>query len=118
MKNFSVYVGSFNYFVFAINMLSNCYINTGVCDLEVALFKTNSTLRNDIIRKKLLNWPIYAEINTHFLDRILQSTVLKFLLIVMNPKLSLMTKALKNTMVYDMLYLQNELGDTAIFLLF
>ena len=36
-------VGSFNYFTFTIHMGSNCYINTGVSDLEVALFKANST---------------------------------------------------------------------------
>ena len=35
-------VGSCNYFAFAIQMESNCYINTGVRDLEVALFKANS----------------------------------------------------------------------------
>ena len=32
-----------NYFAFTIHMGSNCYINTGVRDLEVALFKANST---------------------------------------------------------------------------
>ena len=36
-------VGSFNYFTFTIHMGSNCYINTGVRDLEVALFKAIST---------------------------------------------------------------------------
>ena len=36
-------VGSFNYFAFTIHMGSNCYINTGVRDLEVALFKAIST---------------------------------------------------------------------------
>ena len=30
-----LYVGSFNCFAFAIYMGSNCYINTGVRDLEV-----------------------------------------------------------------------------------
>ena len=40
-----LYVGSCSYFVFTIHMGSNCYINTGVCDLEVALYKAtcNST---------------------------------------------------------------------------
>ena len=38
-----MYVGSFNDFAFTIRMESNCYINTGVRDLEVALFKANST---------------------------------------------------------------------------
>ena len=36
-------VGSCNYFAFTIQMGSNCYINTGVRDLEVALLKANST---------------------------------------------------------------------------
>ena len=49
-------VGSFNYSAFTIHMGSNCYINTGVRDLEVALFKN------------------LFEINTHILDRILYST--------------------------------------------
>ena len=34
-------VGSCNYFAFTIQIGSNCYINTGVRDLEVALFKAN-----------------------------------------------------------------------------
>ena len=33
----------FNYFAFTIHMGSNCYINTDVRDLEVALFKANLT---------------------------------------------------------------------------
>ena len=36
-------VRSFNCFAFAIHMASSCYINTGVYDSEVALFKANST---------------------------------------------------------------------------
>ena len=36
-------MGSCNYFAFTIQMGLNCYINTGVRDLEVALFKANST---------------------------------------------------------------------------
>ena len=48
-----MYVGSFNYFAFAIPMGWNSYINTGVRDLEVALFKTYSTSRNDISSKNL-----------------------------------------------------------------
>ena len=36
-------VGSCYYFAFTIQMRSNRYINTGVRDLEVALFKANST---------------------------------------------------------------------------
>ena len=38
-----LYVGSFNYFMFTIHMGLNCYINTGVRDLEVALSKAIST---------------------------------------------------------------------------
>ena len=45
--------GKSNYFAFAIHMGSNCYINTGVRDLEAALFKTYSTSRNDISSKNL-----------------------------------------------------------------
>ena len=57
-------------------MGSNCYINTGMRDLEVALFKANSTRRNGIGSKNLLNTckTVYTEINTHILDRILHST--------------------------------------------
>ena len=47
------------------------YINTGVRDLEVALFKAISTWRNGINSKNLLNRPIYAEINTHNLNAVL-----------------------------------------------
>ena len=36
-------VGSCNYFAFTIQMGWNCYINTGVRDLEIALFKANFT---------------------------------------------------------------------------
>ena len=38
-----LYVGSFNYFMFTIHIGLNCYINTGVRDLEVALSKAIST---------------------------------------------------------------------------
>ena len=55
-------------------MGSNCYINTGVRDLEVALFNANSTWRNRIGSKNLLNLSIYDEINTHNLDVILHYT--------------------------------------------
>ena len=48
----NLYVGSFN-FAFTIHMGSNCYI-TGVRDLEVALFKANSTWINGISRKNLI----------------------------------------------------------------
>ena len=57
-------------------------MDTGVCDLEVACFKTNSTWINDIGSKDLSNSPIYAVLNTHYLDMILQ---LKYMPIVMNP---------------------------------
>ena len=43
-------------------------------DLEVALFKANSTWKNGISSNNLLNLPIYAEIDTHNLDIILHST--------------------------------------------
>ena len=57
-------------------------MDTGVRDLEVACFKANSTLINDIGSKDLSNRPIYAVLNTHDLDMILQ---LNYTPIVMNP---------------------------------
>ena len=57
-------------------------MDTGVRDLEVACFKANSTWINDIGSKDLSNRPIYAVLNTHNLDMILQ---LKHMPIVMNP---------------------------------
>ena len=60
-----MYVRCFNYLAFAFHMGLNCYINTGVRDLEVTLIKTYSTSRNDISSKNLRSRPIYAEINTH-----------------------------------------------------
>ena len=64
-------MGSFNYFSYTIQIGSNWYMDTGVHDLEVACFKANSTLTNDIGRKDLSNRPIYAVLNTHNLDMIL-----------------------------------------------
>ena len=57
-------------------------MDTGVRDLEVACFKANSTWINDIGSKDLSNRPIYAVLNTHNIDMILQ---LKYMPIVMNP---------------------------------
>ena len=57
-------------------------MDTGVCNLEVATFKANSTWINDIDSKDLSNRPIYAVLNTHNLDMILQ---LKYMPRVMNP---------------------------------
>ena len=57
-------------------------MNTGVCDLEVAFFKANSTRIYAIGSKDLSSRPIYVVLNTHNLDVILQ---LKYMLIVMNP---------------------------------
>ena len=47
-------------------------MDTGVRDLEVALFKANSTWFNDIYSKDLSNKPINAVLNTHNLDMIPQ----------------------------------------------
>ena len=48
-------------------------MDTGVRNLEVACFKPASpTWINDIGRKDLSNRPIYAVLNTHNLDMILQ----------------------------------------------
>ena len=86
-----MYVGSFNYFAFAIHMGSNCYIKTGVRDFEVALFKTNQILLEEMTLSEQIYYKslCVAEINTQLLDRILHST-----------------------------FLQNELGDPPIFLPF
>ena len=57
-------------------------MDTGVRDLEAAFFKANSAKSNDICSKDLLNRPIYAVLDTHNLDMILQ---LKYMPIAMNP---------------------------------
>ena len=78
----NLYVGSFNYFSCTIQIGSNWYMDTGVRDLEVAFFKANSTWINDICNIDLSNRPIYAVLNSHNLDMILQ---LKYMPIAMNP---------------------------------
>ena len=102
----NLYVGSFNYFSYTIQIRSNWYMDTGVHDLEVACF--NSTWTNDIGSKGLSNRPIHAVLNTHTLDMILQ---LKYMPIVMNP-----TGNPWNAMVCDTPYLQSEFGDPRFFL--
>ena len=57
-------------------------MDAGVRDLEVACFKANSTWINDIGSKDLSNRSIYAVLNTHNSDMILQ---LKYMPILMNP---------------------------------
>ena len=58
-------------------------MDRGLRDLEVAFFfKANSTIFNDICSKDLSNRPIYAVLNTHNLDMILQ---IKNMPIVINP---------------------------------
>ena len=64
-KQKNVYVGSFNYFSYTIQIGLNCYMDTGVRELEVAFFKANSTWINDIGSKDLSNRPTYAVLNTH-----------------------------------------------------
>ena len=39
----NLYVGSFNFFLYTIQIGSNWYMDTGVRELEVAFFKANST---------------------------------------------------------------------------
>ena len=78
----NLHVGSFNYLSYTIQIGSNWYLNTGWRDLDVACFKANSTWINDIGSKDLSNRPIYAVLNIHNLDMILQ---LKYMPIVMNP---------------------------------
>ena len=78
-KPLNLYVGSFKYF--------SCTIDIGrigtwiqVCmTLKLHFFKANSTWFNDICSKDPSNRPIYAVLNTHNLDMILQ---LKYMLIV------------------------------------
>ena len=77
----NLYVGSFNYFSYTIQTGSNWFMNTGVRDLEVTFFKAISTWFNDIGSKDLSNRPIYAVLNIHNLDMILQ---LNYMPIVMN----------------------------------
>ena len=50
-------------------------------DLDVATFKANSTRFNNICSKDQSDRPIYAVLNTHNLDMILQ---LKYMPIVIN----------------------------------
>ena len=58
-------------------------MDTAVSDLEVPFFfKANSTWFNDTCSKDLWNRPIYAVLNKHNLDMILQ---LKYMPIVKNP---------------------------------
>ena len=61
----NLYVGSFNYFAYTIQIGSNWYMDAGVRDLEVACFKANSTLINDMGSKDLSNTSIYAVLNTY-----------------------------------------------------
>ena len=67
--------------------------------------------------KDLSNRPIYAVLNTHNLDMILQP---KYMPIVMNPAriASRVTGNPRNAMVCDAPYLQNEFGDPQFFLRF
>ena len=80
-------------------------MDTDVCYLEVACVKANSTWINDIGSKDLSSRPIYAVLNTHNLDTILQ---LKYM-----PRV--MTGNPRNAMVYATPYLQNEFGDPHFF---
>ena len=91
-------------------------MDTGVRDLEVAFFKANSTWINDIGSKDLSNRPIYAVLNTHNLDMILQ---LKYMPIVMDPARTASSDwNPRNAMVCDTPYLQNEFDDPRFFLCF
>ena len=74
-------MGSFNYFSYPVQIGSNWCIDTGVRDLEVVVFKANLSWFNDICSKDLSNRPLYAVLNTHNLDMILE---LKYMPIVMN----------------------------------
>ena len=78
----NLYLGSFNLLSYTIQIGSNWYMDTCVRDLEVAFFKANSTWFNGICSKDLSNRSIYAVLNSHNIDMILQ---LKYMPIVMNP---------------------------------
>ena len=51
-------MGSSNYLSYTIKKGSNWYMDTGVRDLEVVIFKANSSRFNDICGKDLSNRPI------------------------------------------------------------
>ena len=70
-------MGSFNFLSYTIKKGSNWYMDIGVRDLEVVFFK-----RLILADLDLSNRPIYAVLNTHYLDKILQ---LKYMPIIMNP---------------------------------
>ena len=78
----NLYVGSFDYFSYTIQIGSNWYMDKCVRDWKVACFKANSTWINDRGSKDLSNRPKYAVFNTHNLDMVLQ---LKYVPMVMNP---------------------------------
>ena len=66
--------------------------------------------------KDLSNRPIYAVLNTHNLDMILQ---LKYMPIVMNPaRIASVAGNPRNAMICDAPYLQNEFGDPRFFYVF
>ena len=88
-------------------------METGVRDLKVVFFKANSSWFNDICSKDLSNRPIWALLNTHSLDMILQ---VKYMPIVMNPPG--MTENPRNAMVWATPYLKNEFGDPRFFYVF
>ena len=67
---------------YTIHIRSNLYMNTGLCDLGTAFFKSNFTWFNHLCSKDLSNRPIYAVLNTHNLDMIIP---LKYIPIVINP---------------------------------
>ena len=82
LKIENLYVRSFNDLSYNLQIGSNCYMDTGVHDLEVAFFLRLILLKLMTRIKDLSNRPIYAVLNTHDLDMILQ---LKDIPTVMNP---------------------------------
>ena len=88
-------------------------MDTGVCDLEIACVKANSTWVDDIGSKDLSNRPIYALLNTHnFIDMIFQ---LKYMPIVMNPA-RIASSDWKYWKCYGLWYA--EFGDSRCFYIF
>ena len=72
-----------NYFSYIIKKGSNWYMDTGMRDLEVLFLKLIlADLMTYVAKIYQIGLYIYAVLNTHSLDMILQ---LKYMPIVMNP---------------------------------
>ena len=68
-------MGSFNFFLYTIQIGSNWYMDTGVRDLEVAFFLRLILPDLMTCSKDLSNRSIYAVLKTHNLGIILQLNI-------------------------------------------